>query len=268
MKAGFHHGLQWAAFMLCGMTMTGCATQPLPPPSPLCEEHEHQQVLFYLQQTLKDKDLKISKLLASKEVMTLEIISLRASQMDSESEINNLRAFQQEQVKELEETTSQAARAEVKLRRLATEADVASHLAEVEVAMAVLQSSLGIERGAPLQVLAQRFLETASASFNRAEYSVAADLAAQAKQLTDMLINNHSLSDTREMTESAFKVAIPLKIKIDSNLRNRPHTESIVIGELNKTTPVVARAYLGQWLRVQTEDGRTGWVSGELLEPR
>ena len=185
---------------------------------------------------------------------------------EKEAVISQLRAHQQSQVKELKETTSQAARAEIKLRRFATEADVASQLAEVEVAMEVLRSTLGAERKASLQLLAQRLLDAATASFKQDEYSIAADLVAQAEQFIAMLMDNHSVAATQATSEIPFKVAIPLKIKVDSHLRRQPNNSAAVLDVLQKTTPVVARAYQGQWLHVQTEVGDSGWVMAELLE--
>lgn len=184
---------------------------------------------------------------------------------DREAEINRLRAQQQGQVKELEKTTSQAARAEVKLRRFATETDVASRLAEVEVAMEGLKSK---GREFPLQLTAQRLLNAASTAFRQSELSVAADLAAQAEQLINMLIEHGSIPDTQSAPEVPFKMAIPLRTKADTRLRNKPQLDAAVLIVLQQTTLVVAQAYQGQWLHVQTEDGVSGWVLGELLEPR
>jgi hypothetical protein len=226
--------------------MAGCAIrqpepEPEPEPVPLPEScKEQQRLIIRMQQVLAEK----------------------------EAEISSLRAHQQNQKKELKEITSQAVRAEVKLRRIATETDVASHLAEVEMAMEALQSTLGTESEVPLQMLAQQLLDAASDSFNQGEYSVAADLTVQAEQLIDMLMDNHSVSDIRAAPEAPFKIAIPLRIKVDSHLRRQPHTSAAVLGVLQKSTLVVARAYQGQWLRVQCEDGKSGWVLGELLEPR
>ena len=124
-----YHAAWWTVLTLWGLTMTGCAVmQPEVAVSTPCACEEQQQEISRLQQMLAEK----------------------------EAEINRLQAHQQDQKKELEETTSEAARAEIKLRRFATEADVASRLAEVEVAMEVLQSKLGAEHQVPLQVLAQQ----------------------------------------------------------------------------------------------------------------
>lgn len=193
------------------------------------------------------------------------IVHLLQVLAEKDQEIITLRARQRDQVKELEESTNEAARAEVKLRRFATEADVASHLAEVEVAMETLRATLGAERKATLQKLAQQLLDSASTAFEQGDYSVAADLVAQAEQFIEMLMDN-TVSDTRTASEVSFKVSIPLKAKTDSHLRRHPDVSAAVLDVLEKRTPVVARAYRGPWLHVQTEVGDTGWVLTELLE--
>jgi len=247
---GYRCLARWFALMICSLMMAGCALQPssrlavFPPPPIATSEplpmsfEEQQQMIMHLLQVLSQK----------------------------EGEISQLRAHQQSQVKELKETTSQAARAEIKLRRFATEADVASQLAEVEVAMGILRSTLGTERKASLQLLAQRLLDTATTSFKQGKYSIAADLVAQAEQFIAMLMDNHSTTAMEVTSEVPFKVAIPLKVKVDSHLRHRPNSNAAVLDILHKTTPVIARAYQGQWLYVQTDVGDSGWVMIELLE--
>lgn len=234
--------------------MAGCTTwqaAPLPP----IHYDEQQRQIEEQQRQVQEQQRQITR--------------LQQSLADKQAEINHLRTHQQDQVKELKETTTQAARAEVKLRRFATEADVASLLVEVEMAMEALVSALGTEREVPLQLLAQRLLDASSAAFKRDnKYSVAADLAAQAEQLINLLMNNLAPPNTRAAPEVPLKITIPLKIKVDSNLRRQPNTSAVVLGVLPKATPVVARAAQGQWLRVQTEDGNSGWVFGNFLEPR
>lgn len=236
---------------LCGLSLAGCtvrqsapdvaSTTPAPAaPSMICEEPQRE--IARLQQLLADK----------------------------EAEINSLRAQQQEQGKLLKETTSQAARAEVKLRRFATEADAASLLAQVEVAMAKLRSTPGAERDAAQQGEAQRILDGASAAFAKGEYDASVDLATQARQFIDMLadIRNGSGADKRATSEVPFKAAIALRMKVDGNLRRQPRANAAVLGVLQKAAPVTARAYQGEWLQVQTEDGSLGWVLNSLVEAR
>jgi hypothetical protein len=143
---------------------------------------------------------------------------------------------------------------------------VASHLAEVEIAMESLRTTLGTERKASLQELAQRLLDEASSAFEQGDYSTAANFVAQAEQFIEMLMDNHSMSDARALSEIPFRVSIPLKIKVDSHLRRQPNSSAVVLDVLEETTPVVARSYQGPWLYVQTEVGESGWVLTELLE--
>lgn len=232
--------------------MVGCAVQQ---PEMLTIANEEQQYEI----------IRLQKLLETKEQ---EISRLKNHQKNQGLEINSLRANQKHQVQELKDSTNQVARAEVKLRRFATETDVASRLAEVEVAMEVLQSSLDADNKLPLQPLAQNFLDKASACFKRSEYSAAADHAAQAEQLINMLMDDQAVAGLQVVSETSFKVAIPLMIKVDSQLRREPHSKAAVLNKLQKATQITARSYQGQWLGVQTEDGNTGWVSADIVEPR
>ncbi len=184
---------------------------------------------------------------------------------DKENEINTLRVHQQSQIEELKETSSQVVRAEVKLRRFATEAEVASHLAEVEVAMEVLRTTLGAEQKASLQQLAQRLLDSALTAFKQDEYRTAADLVAQAEQFIAMLMD-HSMASTEAASEVAFSIAIPLKVKVNSHLRDQPDSRAATSHLLKKQVLVVARAYQGPWLYVESEQGDVGWIMVELLE--
>ncbi len=241
--------MRWLILTLWGLSVAGCATQQPPPLA-----------------TLPPPPISSAPLPMSFEEQQQMILHLLHVLGERESEISNLRIHQQSQVKELQETTSEAARAEVKLRRLATEAGVASQLAEVEVALAVLQSTLGTERKVSLQALAQRLLDSASVSFEQDEYSIAADQVAQAGQFIEMLMDINSVSTIQTAPKIPFKVAISLRIKVDSHLRRQPRNSAAVLSVLQKMTPVTAHAYHGQWLHVQTEAGASGWVLAELLE--
>jgi hypothetical protein len=136
---------------------------------------------------------------------TQEIGRLREQLAWKDAEISRLQAHREARVKELEETTVQAARAEVKLRRVASEAEVASQLAEAEVALQVRPDA----SASPLQGLARQLLDKALATFQRGEHSEAADLTAQARQLIDMQLANEATPDRKAAPESSFKVAIP-----------------------------------------------------------
>jgi Bacterial SH3 domain len=199
-----------------------------------------------------------------------EIARLRQDLANREAELRDLRSNQRDQVKVLQESTREVARAKVKLRRLATQADAASYIAEVEVAMESLRSSLGTKATVPLMVLAQVILESTAAPFAQGDYGVAMDRAAQAEQLIAVMADNQGRPRSRPRApgQVLLQVAIPLSVTVESNLRAQPLGKAPVVGALKKDTPLIAHAYKGSWLRVETEDGRTGWIEQAQLGAR
>ena len=226
---------------LLAWVLSGCALlqPPAPPPAPMvCEQQDRE--IVRLQQALAEKD----------------------------AEIQQRRAQQNVQAKVLKETTGEVARAEVKLRRLATQADAASQLAEVEVALQGMQAVARPRRAAAQLTQAQHILDAGAASFAQGNYGAAVELAAQSRELIDMVASGgrRSASAARGAVEMPFQVPVALHARIDSNLRAHPGRTASVLGVLRQGTPVQAHAYRGEWLRVRTEDGRAGWVFGSLLE--
>lgn len=220
----------WTMFSLVVLGLGGCATSR---PETVTNCTEEQQEIGRLREQLAWKDAEISRLQTHREA----------------------------RVKELEQTTVQAARAEVKLRRVASEAEVASRLAEAEVALQARPDA----PESPLQELARQLLDKALATFQRGEHSEAADLTAQARQLIDMQLTIEAAPDRQAAPESSFKVAIPLRIQVDARLRSQPGTGAGVLAILPAATPVTALGFHGLWLQVQTPNRTTGWVSSELV---
>jgi uncharacterized coiled-coil protein SlyX len=196
-----------------------------------------------------------------------EIARLNAVVAEKDAEIENLQVQQNLQAKALTQTTGEVARAEVKLRRLATQADAASHLAEVEVSLQGMWAEVRPPHAAELLAQAQRILDAGETSFRRGDYGTAVELAAQSQVLIEMVSGHlRSAPAARSEVEMPFQVPVALITRRDSNLRAGPGRSAALLGVLPKETPVQADAYQDEWLRVRTEDGRTGWVSGSLLE--
>lgn len=221
--------------------LAGCALlqPPAPPPAPVaCERQERE--LAGLRQTLAEKD----------------------------AEIQRLHTQQHVQAGVLKETTGEVARAEVKLRRLATQADAASQLAEVEVALQGIQAQSRPRRAVAQLAQAQRILEVGSASFAQGDYGAAVDLAAQSQEIIDMVASGRRgpAPSAHDTVEVPFQVPVALRTRGDSNLRAEPGRTAAVLDVLHQGTLLQAHAYRGEWLRVSTEDGRAGWVFSALLE--
>lgn len=238
--------------LLLGLNMTGCNNIPLKLPSNEGTAETPAPPLLELYTAQQHEIERLQKLLAEKETQ------LRSQQVR-----------QQNQAKVLQETSSQATRAQVKLRRLATQSSAASTIAEVEVAMKRLQSFQSTVSERALQAQAQQLLDAATATYAKGDYAAAMDHAAQSRGLIDMVINNRTrkVSDPRQAMVP-FQVPIPLRVRNDSNLRRGPRDSAAVMGVLKKDSALTAQAYQGDWLRVQTDDGRSGWLLNTLVEVR
>lgn len=198
-----------------------------------------------------------------------EIARLRQDLASREAELKDLRSNQRDQVKVIQESAREATRAKAKLRRLATQADAASYLAEVEVALKALRGSLPAAIPQPMLSLAQDLLDSAAAPFKDGDYGAAMDRAAQAEQLVTVVADQaQQAGRARVPGEVPLSVTIPLKVVADTQLRREPAPKAAPVAPVKKDSPVTAQAYKGSWMRVETEDGRTGWMSQAQLGAR
>jgi hypothetical protein len=244
------------AFLLAAV-LNGCAAPPVatPPPPP---------VPVPLEATVQGPACP------SCEDQSREVARLRQDLAAREAELRELRSNQREQVKVLQESTREVTRAKVKLRRLATQADAASYIAEVEVVQESLRASLSAKSTIHLMVLAQAILASTEVPFAQGDYGAAMDRAAQAEQLFALVAHYQARPGSRDRVpgEVPLQVAIPLKANAESKLRRQPLDKAPVVGTLEKNVLLVAHAYKSVWMQVATEDGRSGWVEQARLGPR
>ena len=197
-----------------------------------------------------------------------EIARLRQELATRDAELKELRSSQREQVKAVQESTREVTRARARLRRLATQADAASYLAEVEVALQALRATPQAGQS-PLLPLAQAFLDAAQQPFAQADYGAAMDRASQAEQLIAAVADSTPAASRSRVTgEVLLQVSIPLRASADSRLRREPQPRAPVVAGLRKDSALVAHAYKGTWMRVETEDGKFGWIPQAELAAR
>jgi uncharacterized protein YgiM (DUF1202 family) len=210
---------------------------------------------------------RLQKLLAEREAQQNEIERLQKLLVEKEAQIRTQQARQQDQAKTLQETSSQAAHAQVKLRRLATRPAAASTIAEVEIALENLKSGPLTATEQTLSMQAKRLLDVAAAFYSEDNYGAAMDQAAQAGEFIDMVKNNRlrKASDPHQVTVS-LHIPIPMRAIANANLRHKPGPTGMVASILQKDSVVTSEAYRGDWLLVQTADGRSGWVLNTLVE--
>ena len=68
--------------------------------------------------------------------------------------------------------------------------------------------------------------------------------------------------------ELLFAQPLPLKVLKTSNLRAEPDRNSEILTTLEKDTLVVGYSYIGQWVRVEIDDGTSGWIFQSLVGGR
>ena len=211
-----------------------------------------------------------------------EIAQLRRRLADAESALGDLRAQRLDQAKALEDASRQAARATVRLRRLASRAAAASYIAEVEVAMTSARSAAGLASGlasaqasgqAQLELaqleLAQQTLDSSREPFARGDYDAAIDRASQAAEMIARAEETpRPTAGDRTRVAVHFAQPMPLRVLVDSNLRQGPGNDAAIRDVLTAGTPLSAYGRRGAWFRVETADGRSGWVYRNLLGPR
>jgi hypothetical protein len=251
----------WVMAILVGLNVIGCSsvTKPAPTGAPVilpvfCAD-EQQEIE------------RLQKSLAEKEVQQNEIERLQKLLAEKEAQIRAQQARQQDQAKTLQETSSQAAHARVKLRRLATRPAAASTIAEVEIALENLKSSPLTTTEQTLSMQAKRLLDAAATSYSEDNYGTVMDHAAQAGEFIDMVKNNRlrKASDPHLVTVS-LQIPILMRAIANANLRHKPALGGMVVSVLQKGSLITSEAYRGDWLLVQTADGRSGWVLNTLVE--
>ena len=254
--------LGWAVMVLLGLNMGGCNILPKADLPEVKAESAPPE-----SRVKGPREIEYEKLLAEKEAQRHEIERLQKLLAEKEAHIRSQEARQQDQAKALQETSSQAAHAKVKLRRLATRPAAASTIAEVEMIMENLKSSSMTDSEKILQTQAQLLLNAAATSYAGDNYATAMDYAAQAREFIDMVRNNraHKATDPHQVTVP-FQVPISLRATVDSNLRQQPSLRAAVLGMLRKDSTMTAEAYRGDWLQILTADGRSGWVFNSLVE--
>jgi hypothetical protein len=260
-KARIRQILCWGILALLGLNTTACNIL-LKSPTP---EIAVNPVIPCVEEQYEIE--RLQKLLSEKEAQQQEIERLQKLLAETEAQIRSQQVRQQDQAKALQESTTHAARAQVKLRRLATRPAAASTIAEAEVAMENLKSSPSAEAEQSVQIQAQRFINAAVASYGEDNYAAAMDYAAFARGLIGMLKNNRTFkAEDSQRPTTWLEVAIPLRVLANSNLRQKPGERAAILGILKKDSSITAESYRGDWLQVQTVDGRSGWVLNTLVE--
>lgn len=180
--------------------------------------------------------------------------------------IRKQHVHQKNQIMEQQEASNEVVRVQTRLRRLATKPSTASAIAEVEVAMENLKQDQSLIPDLALQQQAQSLLDTALKYYKQDKYAAAMNYASQAHEFISMVTDQNR--QARYINRKIVPIHTPIILRTinDVNLRQNPHSEAKILNTLAKDSILITNAYRGNWFRVQTENGRQGWVLNKLVK--
>lgn len=245
-----------AIILLSLNIMTGCASlETALVPESVSEPNPNDEIL-QLQSEVK----QLQELIAKKDAL-IHVQSVRQQKSQRKQVVH-----QQKQAETQQTISNEVTRVQVKLHRLATKPSAASKIAEAEVAMESLKQNPAPESDQVLQIHAQRLLDAASEFYGFDNYVVAMNYAAQAHEFIDMVADKKRKLPYPSQEIVPIHTPVMLGAVTDINLRKEPQNNSIVLNILKKGSVFIMHAYQGNWLQVQTDGGRQGWVLSTLVE--
>jgi len=170
-----------------------------------------------------------------------------------------------EATRQLDEATTDVVRAMTRLRSVATRAEAASAIAEAEVTLQQLRGGAG-QQSPPEARQAEAALRSASQAFDAENYGGAVYLATQAKRVATA--GRGRLTEggaTPRAGERPFVAPVALTTTTRTNLRAAPSTTAELVTTVPASTPLTGYAYVQDWIRVTTADGRGAWVRQNLV---
>jgi len=264
-----------AALLLAVILVVACARQQTSPApagiSPPCPTYP-VEALEGLEQRNKDLSAEIAsgrKRIAELEQKTSdqEIRLLQHAAM-----VDELKRREAGLQKRLDEAISEVVRTKSKLRSVDSRAEAASTIAEAEIAIkAVKQRIEQTDRQhREIFVKAEQLLRRSTHEFKSRNYGGALYLAVQA--LGQVGIANRQLPSATDIVplagEIAFDPVLALALTKNTNLRKGPDLSRSVLTTLKTGTPIQGYSYKGDWIRVETENGKRGWVHQSLVTSR
>lgn len=167
----------------------------------------------------------------------------------------------------LAETRQEIVRNLAKLQSQASRAEAASGLAEAEIAL----QSLGRRSGADelsSYLEAEAALREGSQAFAAQNFGGALYLATQARSLAASARARLDAGSGDELRpgETVFATRVPLRtIDQRANVRLGPGLEHGIVATLDAATAVVGQSYTDEWVRIEDDQGREGWIFHTLV---
>jgi len=263
--------------LICLAAMTaGCIQQPVQPcpelpDCPDCPPCPTEAVdrLAAKNRTLQ-KDLAAGR--AEIEDLERRIADLEIQLLQKEALTIELQRRAVSRQQRLDSAITEVVRTKSKLRTIESKAEAASTIAEAEIAVKAMQSRIDEGDRDQIEVLekAKRLLEQSTTEFKALNFGGALYLAVQSKNQVTSADNQLQGRDegARMAGETTFDHPLRLKVIKNTNLRTGPGLRFKVTDTLKSSTAIVGHGYKENWIRIETENGQTGWVHQSLVTTR
>jgi len=172
----------------------------------------------------------------------------------------------------LDDARREVVRAMAKLQSLATRAEAASGMAEAEIALQALRTGTGGGGGgsatAPPELnQGTQLLQLSTVEFDRQNYGGALYLANEAKNAAAAGQGRLSSDDRVKPRAGEVPFALPLRLQTTgrANVREGPGSNFRVSYTLDAGAELTAYSYVDQWVRVNDQTNRAGWIHQNLI---
>ena len=143
-------------------------------------------------------------------------------------------------------------------------AEAASGMAEAEVSLQSLRSSPSQQPAETMQVT--HLVRQSSLEFDRKNYGGALYLANQAKALAMSFRARATTASQAPLAgETAFALPIRIKVGTKGNIREGPGTNFGIAFGVESGSLLTAFSYTEDWIRINDERGRNGWIYSSLV---
>jgi len=166
----------------------------------------------------------------------------------------------------LNEAIQEVVRTKAKLHSVESKAEAASTIAEAEIALKQVRAATLEPDARPELTQAEQLLQMSATEFEDQNYGGSLYLATQAKGLVRATKSRLGGTDgISRPGEAPFSVPLPMKTNKTSNIRKGPGTSYDVAFTLEAGASLTGLAHKSQWVRVEVDDGRTGWIYHTLV---
>jgi hypothetical protein len=198
-----------------------------------------------------------------------DTVLVKDPELERKVTLLELRLLEKEaQVEDLEvrlvDTRTAVVRAMAKTQTATSRAEAASGMAEAEVSLQSLRASQG-QNPETMQVI--HLVKQSSLEFDRKNYGGALYLANQAKAMAVSYRARSAGATPGQPVAGETAFARPIRVKVGSkgNIREGPGTNFGIAFGVDGGTVLTAFSYTEDWIRINDERGRNGWIFRGLV---